>query len=726
MLRNIVTPEVFIFAMNIAAVSLILGLVGLLLTVVVRRYLALQHGLLCVVLGLTVASPILLWLLRDSSHGVFRVPFILPVSPAAVQELGVTVPGPSTNTQGISSAIDGQAEHKESRLEMRLDERVDVARTSPRVIDSSASAFDLTRSEISPFRSIPFCIVCCWCLVSAVLTTRLAVGLFRVNRALRDSHETSNLRLIVAAKRVEKIIGLSCRLRVCESRLVTAPASMGFWHPMVVLPEGLSRTLSAGQLLAIILHEAAHVIRRDTCIAVVQKLSLAMFWWNPAIHLVNRNISRLRELICDDLAASWSGHGKSLREAIVRTAEWSTLPRLPHTFTPPLLDQKDELEHRIARLSNERRQVASAMGRREYARILVFAMCLMVGMCMPIFRGVRGSALAAVPSPAAANDLPIADASGSMTRVKAEIPGLEDAVDKSVLFLKGHQHPDGSWTEFDGQPGGLTAICTLAMIKSGVAAGDPSVQRALQYLRGKESPPMVYATALRTIIFCAAEPLRDRQRIERQVKWLQEAQITRSSVQTRSGAWTYGSRMGRGDNSNTRFAAMALSEAEGIGVSVDQQVWERLRTYLLDSQNHDGSWGYHPLLEGTGSTTCGALASLAMSARNCDEPEVQGKCAQAIEAGTKWLEENFTVQTNPKSQSWHFYYLDALARAGTATKQATIGTHDWYREGAELLIGRQHKATGSWQEKESKEGIEVSPLISTSFALLFLSNPPRR
>ena len=69
------------------------------------------------------------------------------------------------------------------------------------------------------------------------------------------------------------------------------------------------------------------------------------------------------------------------------------------------------------------------------------------------------------------------------------------------------------------------------------------------------------------------------------------------------------------------------------------------------------------------------------------------------------------------------YYLDALARAGTATRQVTIGEHDWYREGAELLIDGQNRVSGYWKGAGSTES---NPLVATSFALLFLSNRPDR
>src|SRR3954469_9405701 len=58
------------------------------------------------------------------------------------------------------------------------------------------------------------------------------------------------------------------------------------------------------------------------------------------------------------------------------------------------------------------------------------------------------------------------------------------AIDHGVAFLKREQLPRGNWTEFPGYEGGVTALCTLGLLNSGVPADDPNVKQALEYLRG--------------------------------------------------------------------------------------------------------------------------------------------------------------------------------------------------------------------------------------------------
>jgi hypothetical protein len=92
--------------------------------------------------------------------------------------------------------------------------------------------------------------------------------------------------------------------------------------------------------------------------------------------------------------------------------------------------------------------------------------------------------------------------------------------------------------------------------------------------------------------------------------------------------------------------------------------------------------------------------------------------------GIAWLNQNFTVSTNPgKYPEWHHYYLYALERVGMLYNTWMIGSHDWYREGANLLLDAQ-RADGSWQGASAfRDG--GGPTWDTCFAILFLKRATR-
>ena len=153
------------------------------------------------------------------------------------------------------------------------------------------------------------------------------------------------------------------------------------------------------------------------------------------------------------------------------------------------------------------------------------------------------------------NSVPNAKAQDADTGITAA--QVNEAIARGVRFLKSQQRPDGTWEERPLYAGGLTPLATLALIQAGCDPKDEAVAKALKHLRNFR-PDATYTAALQTMVFCAAEPERDRLLIERNVKWLEDHQI-RDGAQ--AGMWaipTLGT-PDHVDNSMTHMAAWAPS-----------------------------------------------------------------------------------------------------------------------------------------------------------------------
>jgi hypothetical protein len=100
----------------------------------------------------------------------------------------------------------------------------------------------------------------------------------------------------------------------------------------------------------------------------------------------------------------------------------------------------------------------------------------------------------------------------------------------------------------------------------------------------------------------------------------------------------------------------------------------------------------------------------------------EGDENNGVERGLFWLGKNFSVRANPGDRSWLLYYLYGLERVGRLTGRRLIGGHDWYREGAEVLLREQDDFSGSWKGVGNAES---NSLVATSLALLFLSKGRR-
>jgi hypothetical protein len=329
-------------------------------------------------------------------------------------------------------------------------------------------------------------------------------------------------------------------------------------------------------------------------------------------------------------------------------------------------------------------------------------------------------------------------ASGGLERAAAQQPAesltadqVQNAIRRGCDYLLGEQNQRGGWDEMMQYPGGVTALCTLALLNSGVEPSNPKIQKALDYLRAIE-PTKVYSVSLQTMALCEGEPRRDLALIQRNAAWLERVQIKDGD---RAGSWSYDDKLG-GDNSNSQFAVLALHEAERVGAKIDPETWRRAADYWKRVQNPDGSWSYQPGLPGgTGSMTCAGVGAWVICSARTSKPaaKIEGEAMQCclppedddvLERAIVWMGRNFSVQRNPGSGGglWHLYYLYGLERFGRLTAQRFISDHDWYREGAEYLVRSQDQFSHYWQGRGHAED---SPPIATSLALLFLSKGRR-
>lgn len=351
--------------------------------------------------------------------------------------------------------------------------------------------------------------------------------------------------------------------------------------------------------------------------------------------------------------------------------------------------------------------------------------------------------------PAAAQD---------MVRKKVTAQEVIESIDRGRKYLLNQQSKtNGGWEEWPGERGGLPALVMLALLNAGQDVKSPEIQAGLRYLRN-QGPPAgesnTYSVALMTMVFATAEPETDILLVKRNVQWLETNQILEDSEEGREnnkGGWGYGSRgggaRGRGtyaDESNSQFAMLALYEAERAGVKVSDRTWNLAADYWLRKQYADdtsnGAWGYPLFRSGSGSMTTAGIASMVIAAGRtstdarveeggrvlcCYHDEKGDKIAKAIEGGLAWLgaPRRMSVRSNPgpwgNRSPHHFYYLYGLERVGRMTARRFIGDYDWYREGAEFLVGQQDKFEGGWTGLATLG--DSNTLVATSFATLFLS-----
>jgi beta-lactamase regulating signal transducer with metallopeptidase domain len=80
---------------------------------------------------------------------------------------------------------------------------------------------------------------------------------------------------------------------------IGSPFVWGLWAPVLLWPAELSRSLSSARQRAVLIHELAHLRRRDHWVAWLRALAGCVWWWNPVYWIVSRQLGRNAELACD-------------------------------------------------------------------------------------------------------------------------------------------------------------------------------------------------------------------------------------------------------------------------------------------------------------------------------------------------------------------------------------------------------------------------------------------
>ena len=193
-------------------------------------------------------------------------------------------------------------------------------------------------------------------LISGQLT-RLAWALASATRLRREARARQlPAGLAGLVTRCQEALGLRT-VAVNSSLNLAGPATVGFFRPVIVLPERLLQSGPWEELTAALCHEMAHVRRRDYLVNLICEFVLLPLVFHPAAWLLKRRIEETRELACDEAAAGLLLSAPEYARSLVNLAQ-SIAPRasaLSPRYTLGVFDA-NILEERIMRLLDNRPQ----------------------------------------------------------------------------------------------------------------------------------------------------------------------------------------------------------------------------------------------------------------------------------------------------------------------------------------------------------------------------------
>ncbi|SEP14337.1 M56 family metallopeptidase [Mucilaginibacter sp. OK283] len=192
-------------------------------------------------------------------------------------------------------------------------------------------------------------IVLIWFLVVFARGLQLSAGLQGLHHLRRrsvftvDEYWKERVALLSQKLGIKQIIGIA------ESGIAKVPMVIGHLKPLILIPVGLLTALPPAEVEAILVHELAHIRRRDYLINLLQSFIEIIFFFNPAVLWLSALIRTERENCCDDIAVLETSSKVNYIRALVSCQEFQlSAPAYAMAFP----GKRDQLINRVKRMAS--------------------------------------------------------------------------------------------------------------------------------------------------------------------------------------------------------------------------------------------------------------------------------------------------------------------------------------------------------------------------------------
>ena len=182
-----------------------------------------------------------------------------------------------------------------------------------------------------------------WLAGAVVSGGGLLVGVLQLLEWRRRSRAVAEAWLVAACAEAVQALGLKREPEVRMASWCRMPVVAGWRRGTVYLPEA-ARDWSPGMLRMVLLHELAHLKRRDTAMQALVHLACALHWFNPLVWRLRRLWLREREAACDALvlatgvAPGW--YARHLVEIAAHCGSRMRGPAMAAAMAGPGLEQR--------------------------------------------------------------------------------------------------------------------------------------------------------------------------------------------------------------------------------------------------------------------------------------------------------------------------------------------------------------------------------------------------
>jgi beta-lactamase regulating signal transducer with metallopeptidase domain len=221
--------------------------------------------------------------------------------------------------------------------------------------------------------SIAWYVFVVWAVIALTGLARVVVATFQLRRLRSDAAPVEMESLPAELRSLIDDAQKSRTVSVLVSDQLEVPTAIGFRKPAVILPAWMVESTPAEELKYILLHELAHLRRRDDWTNLAQKILKALLFFLPSVWWIERRLSLDREMACDDAVLVHSGTPADYAECLARVAERSFLRR-QIALAQAAVGRVRQLTERVTRILDPDRPRATQLWKPAVPVVMVVAL----------------------------------------------------------------------------------------------------------------------------------------------------------------------------------------------------------------------------------------------------------------------------------------------------------------------------------------------------------------
>jgi HEAT repeat protein/beta-lactamase regulating signal transducer with metallopeptidase domain len=280
----------------------------------------------------------------------FIAAFALPIATGVLPAWHLAVlPPPEVAPAAVSRPLDSQLLPPPLSERTTLESRNGAASTPPMAVAAPEASTT----------GLPWALIA-WAAIAAGLILRYVASLLAVRWMTRHAQPLEDRRWRDALDVASAMLGLTRTPRLLASTGVAVPFTCGLLRPVLVVPSS-ALAWDDERIHVVLLHELAHVARRDCLLQAVSHVVCALYWFNPLAWLGARQLRAERERACDDLVLASGTAGAAYAQHLLDIARAATVDARPRLASAALaMARPSELEGRLLAILDPRRSRARA------------------------------------------------------------------------------------------------------------------------------------------------------------------------------------------------------------------------------------------------------------------------------------------------------------------------------------------------------------------------------